>query len=149
MKIHKKSWHYRLAIMGGLSRYDTSVDICAYMRSVGLGALFMCIGLLFILLFIAVVIESIAAVIVGGIFICNGFPGVGTTQEIAGAFLILVGGLAGIAMAILHAVTYIFNVSRRITAQVSKRSEPGFIRTAYLAWRDKHCTLCEIIADNK
>jgi len=134
MKIHRNSWHYIYAQRGDWSDYwHRNADFCTYARKVlfGLTRTLLCYALAGFL--ISPVADAIAW---AAAFYTTGLnPGLtwGGMALIFGTGVVcLIATFAGICW-------LIDKYNQRLQS-----IEPGFVRTAYSAWKDKYCPTVEI-----
>lgn len=140
MLIESNSWHLRLARIGGFGIYSGSnADVCGYTRCVLLGSflLFLWWSLLICLFvaFFGLMLFSLYELVVSfyySKYLLTYFGEVG---------LGLIGGAA--IFTFLHFVMrdeikFMDRISGLLDPR-KKDKEPGFIKIAYLAWKDKYC----------
>lgn len=139
LKFNKKSIHYSLARLGGLTPWDNAdQNICAYTIYVGLGALL-----------------SLCFVVV--VFILVGIPAIAVTYDILhwiGAVTtspetnnLIYAGNGEVMMYGMFAVWWVIGYLRqhlnKNSTEVKKVKTDGFIKNAYASFKHKYCIKIE------
>lgn len=137
LTFNKSSLHYKLALMGGLSKYRDDTDICSYTRKVLLGmiAVFVCAVIVGALsMFLSHMAFAIVFSIMYGTVII-------TEAAIAGYMML---GTVLIGLLLYKLIEY----KEEHRYDVKPRKPDGFMKHAYKSWKEEYCVRVVLKDDN-
>ena len=129
------SLHYKLALLGGLNKYDGYSNICKYTRQVLLGVLATLFGALIVAFMGTVVFNMIFGIIFSIIY--------GTiilTEAAIAGFIVLVAG------AIWFSIWTLLNYNENRERSNKPKKPDGFVKHAYKSWKEQYCVNIEFTA---
>jgi hypothetical protein len=141
-KIIRTSWHYRIANIPGYSEYRETTDICRYTRDFIIGCIYL-IGL-----------SAVALAI--WYFLISAILGIGFSLYYS-TFLMTEAGFAGLASlsfvliwAAIHCLSMLkdYYLQKRMLRWIDKKdTPPGFLKQAYLSWKEKYCVRVKFLEE--
>jgi len=142
LNIDEKSWHYRIAHnYGGYSGGRHGYDICGYTRRFIWGLFIVFVVIAAVSMASLGVLDLLAGLYfswVAGVWITN-FAGTLTAFVIT-VFSLVIG---------IIAITEKIRDMRREYRYNHYHDEPGFIKSAYLSWKEKYCIKIKITGDEQ